>query len=60
MENRSIKRRIASLHQRVIEHEQKIAAEQALIHPDHGLIKHWPVEIDAFNISLKRAQKRIG
>lgn len=60
MGNRALKRRIASLRQRVIEHEEKIRLELKQHRPDEGLIKHWQVEIDAFNMSLERALKRIG
>ena len=60
MGNRALKRRIASLRLRIIEHEGKIIAELGTSRPDQGLIKHWQIEIDAFNISLERALKRIG
>jgi len=60
MGNRALKRRIASLRQRIVEHEDKIAAERMHSRPDRGLIKHWQIEIDAFNVSLERALKRIG
>jgi hypothetical protein len=60
MGNRALKRRIASLRERKIEHEAKIARELMQSHPDQGLIKHWQVEIDAFNISMDRAVKRLG
>ena len=60
MGNRALKRRIASLRERIIEHEEKIAAELLRAHSDPGLIKHWQVEIDAFTISMERALKRLG
>ena len=60
MGNRALKRRIASLRERIIEHEDKITRELKLLLPDQGLIKHWQVEIYAFNISLERALKRLG
>jgi len=59
MGNRALQRRIASLRQRIVEHENKIITERKQQRPDEGLIKHWQVEIDAFNISLERALKRI-
>jgi hypothetical protein len=46
--------------QRVVEHEEKIIEERKRNRPDEGLIKHWQVEIDAFNISFERALRRIG
>lgn len=60
MGNRALKRRIASLRERVVEHEEKIARELMQSQPDQGLIKHWQVEIDAFHISIERALKRLG
>ena len=59
MGKRALKRRIESLRQRIAEHEDKIAVEKALLHPDTGLIHHWQIEINAFNISLQRALKRL-
>jgi hypothetical protein len=60
MGHRALKRRIASLKERIIEHEEKIAGERMQSRPDLGLIKHWQVEIDAFTISVERALKRLG
>lgn len=60
MGNRALKRRITSLRERVIEHEEKITSELKKLHPDQGLAKHWQVEIEAFNISVERALKRLG
>ena len=60
MGNRALKRRIVSLRERIVEHEEKIARELKQLHPDKVLIKHWQVEIDAFNISIERALKRLG
>ena len=60
MGNRALKRRIVSLRERVVEHEEKIARELMQSQPDQCLIKHWQIEIDAFNISMERALKRLG
>lgn len=60
MSNRALKRRIASLQQRIAKHEAKIAAEKTLSCPDSGLIIHWSVEIEAFEVSLQRALKRLA
>jgi hypothetical protein len=61
MGNRALKRRIASLRERIVEHEEKIAGERMQSRPDLGLIKHWQIEIDAFTVvSVERAIKRIG
>jgi hypothetical protein len=60
MGNRALKRRIASLRERIVEHEEKIINERKQLYPDQGLIKHWQIEIDAFTISMERALKRIG
>jgi hypothetical protein len=60
MSNRSLKRRIASLRLRITEHELKVEQEKSTPRPDHGLITHWQVEIEAFCSSLERALKRLG
>ncbi len=60
MGHRALKRRIASLRQRIIDHEEKIEREQMLLNPDSSLVNHWQIEINAFNISLERALKRLG
>ena len=59
MSKRALKRRIASLQERIIEHENKITDEKMQPQPDQGLIKHWQIEIDAFTISKERALKRL-
>ena len=60
MGKRALKRRVESLNHRIAEHEEKIAAERKSFRPDKGLIQHWQVEINAFNVSLQRALKRLG
>ncbi len=59
MGNRALKRRIASIRQQIAEHERKITQERVLPRPDAGLIKHWQVEINAFQMTLERALKRL-
>jgi len=37
----------------------KMQIEEAKETPDYGLIRHWQAEIDAFQISIKKARKRL-
>jgi len=59
MGKRALKKRIESLLRRVKEHEMKMQIEEAKETPDYGLIRHWQAEIDAFQISIKKARKRL-
>jgi hypothetical protein len=59
MGKRALKKRIESLLRRVKEHEMKIQIEEAKETPDYGLIQHWQAEIDAFQLSIKKARKRL-
>jgi len=59
MGKKALKKRIESLLDRLKEHELKIQNENAKVHPDKGLIRHWETEISAFRISIERAEKRL-
>ena len=59
MGKRSLKRRIQSLLDRMLEHEAKIAEEKQKANPDEGLIHHWEPEIAAFRKSIAYAEKRL-
>ena len=59
MGKRALKKRIESLLRRVKEHEMKIQIEEAKATPDYGLIRHWQAEIDAFQLSITKARKRL-
>ena len=60
MGNKNYRKAIQSLKKRIIEHENKIKIESSKENPDKGLIKHWEVEIKAFETGVKRALKRLG
>ncbi|WP_019500446.1 hypothetical protein [Pseudanabaena sp. PCC 6802] len=51
---------IRSLNKRIAEHEDKIKRELEKDVPDLGLIRHWQVEIRAFEKGIQQAQKRLG
>ncbi len=59
MGKRGWKKRVESLRLKILEHENKIKIEKAKTHPDEGRIRHWKVEIEAFEDSLSRALKRL-
>ncbi len=54
------RKKISSYMKRIREHEQKIRKELASPNPHEGRIRHWEVEIEAFRIGIKRAEKRLG
>lgn len=56
MGKKALKKRITSLLARIREHEQKILAEKKKICPDQGLIRHWELEIAAFQANIDRAR----
>ena len=60
MGKKNHKKAIQSLEKRIIEHQNKIKAELLKENPDTGLIKHWEVEIKAFETGIQRALKRLG
>ena len=59
MGKRALKKRIQSLLNRVKEHKMKVRIEQSKKKPDDGLVRYWQAEIDAFEISIEKAQKRL-
>ena len=60
MGNKNHKKAIKSLEKRIIEHQNKIKTELLRENPDRGLIKHWQIEIKAFEKGIQRALKRLG
>ena len=59
MGKRALRKRVESLLKRIEEHQLKIQIEAAKEVVDDGLIRHWQAEIDAFEISVERAKKRL-
>jgi len=59
MGKRALKKRIDSLLKRVEEHKLKIQTEEAKEVADYGLIRHWQAELEAFQISIEKAKKRL-
>ena len=59
MGKRALRKRIESLLRRAREHEIKLQIEEAKESPDYGLIRHWQAEIEAFQLSIKKARKRL-
>ena len=51
---------MASLAERIAEHQQKIRLEYEKENPDPGLIAHWQKEIHAFEKGIQQALKRLG
>ncbi len=59
MGNRKVRQSIASLYQRIQEHQAKIAREQMNSQPDYGVIKHWQSEIQAFAMQVRHLEERL-
>ena len=59
MGKRALKKRVESLLKKIEEHQLKIQIEEAKKVVDYGLIRHWQAEIDAFEISVEKAKKRL-
>lgn len=60
MSNRTVRKAIQSLRQRIYEHQEKIEREQSQSESDEGLIAHWQSEIRAFTIRLRRLELRLA
>ncbi|MEB3294349.1 MAG: hypothetical protein VKJ24_14415 [Synechococcales bacterium] len=60
MGNKNHRKSIRSLTQRIEEHQEKIRLELEKDYPDQGLVNHWQKEIQAFHLSIQKAQKRLG
>ncbi len=59
MGKRALKKRVESLLKRVDEHEAKIWFEENRDTPDQALIRHWKIEISAFEKSIEKARRRL-
>jgi hypothetical protein len=60
MGKKNHKKAIQSLEKRIVEHQNKIQLKLLKENPDQGLIKHWQIEIKAFETGIQRALKRLG
>jgi hypothetical protein len=60
MGGNNLRKRIRTLERRITEHKAKINEEVARWQPNEGVIRHWHVELRAFQGSLLRARKRLG
>jgi len=54
------KKAIRSLRLRISEHQEKIKLEYEKEFPDQGLIRHWEMQIRAFEKGIQQARKRLG
>ena len=59
MGKKNHKKAIRSLTKRIEEHQEKIRLESTKESPDEGLIRHWQIEIRAFEKGIKQAHKRL-
>jgi len=57
--NKKLRIRLESLRGRITDHRIKIALEQQGAHPDRRLIKHWEVEIRAWEQTVSNLERRL-
>lgn len=57
--NKKLRLRLESLRGRITDHRIKIALEQQRTHPDRRLIKHWEVEIRAWERTVSNLDRRL-
>ncbi len=60
MGKKNHRKTIRSLQRRIEEHREKIRLERQRDFPNLGLIRHWEVEISAFDKGIQQANKRLG
>ncbi len=57
--NKKLRIRIESLRQRITDHQIKIALERQRVTPNVSLIRHWTVEIKAWNQTVEQLTRRL-
>ncbi len=57
--NKKLRVRIESLRQRITDHQIKIALERQRATPDLSLIRHWMVEIKAWEQTVEQLIRRL-
>ena len=57
--NKKLRIRLDSLRRRITDHRIKIALEQQGASPDRRLIRHWEIEIRAWEETEKNLERRL-
>lgn len=57
--NKKLRARIAGLREVMAFHQRKIEREQKRPVPDHTLIRHWKIEIAAWERTAKNLERRL-
>jgi len=57
--NKKLRIRLEGLTGRITDHRIKIALEQQGVHPDRRLIRHWEVEIRAWERTVSNLERRL-
>jgi hypothetical protein len=57
--NKKLRVRLDSLRRRITDHRIKIALEQQRANPDRRLIRHWEVEIKAWEETEKKSRATV-
>jgi len=58
--NKKLRTRLESLRRRIADYRIKIALQQQGAHPDRRLIKHWEVEIKAWEHTVGNLERRLN
>ncbi|MEX5216030.1 MAG: hypothetical protein NW703_17950 [Nitrospiraceae bacterium] len=57
--NKKLRIRLESLRQRITDHQIKIALERQRTTPHLGLIRHWTIEINAWELTVEKLKRRL-
>ncbi|TKB77716.1 MAG: hypothetical protein E8D45_05290 [Nitrospira sp.] len=57
--NKKLRIRLEGLRRRITDHRIKIALEQQRAIPDRSLLRHWEVEIRAWEQTVKNLDRRL-
>jgi uncharacterized OsmC-like protein len=57
--NKKLRIRLESLRQRITDHQIKIALEHQRATPNLSLIRHWTVEIKAWDLTVENLKRRL-
>jgi len=57
--NKKLRIRLEGLRRQITDHRIKIALEQQRATPERSLIRHWEVEIKAWELTMKNLERRL-
>jgi len=60
MRKNKLRKKIKSLKEQIMKHNEKIRVERQKFFPNEGCIAHWEKEIMAFEKQIEKAVKKLG